>query len=131
MPFSRHILLDITNIAPHWHSRCHGIRLDSLQLHLFICQPATSRVQGFATTPAPLRTSKQDILLPPSSKQSERSFSGSLRNRPLYRTSTADLFCPCKLANYLLPVEARLAGKSARACCSSVRGVNMYNTRDL
>uniref|UniRef100_A0A8C6YB75 Uncharacterized protein n=1 Tax=Naja naja TaxID=35670 RepID=A0A8C6YB75_NAJNA len=63
----------------------------------YFTTPATSRAQGFATTPAPLRTSKQDIRLPPSSKQSERSCFGSRRNRPLYKTSTADLFCPLVL----------------------------------
>ncbi|XP_048356133.1 UPF0606 protein KIAA1549 homolog isoform X2 [Sphaerodactylus townsendi] len=108
------IRLDIKNIPPHQYSRCRGLRPGSPQRHLFSFHPATPQAWDSATAPAPLRTCSRVTLRPLSSKPSERSFSGFLRNRQWCRISTADSPCPCKSARYPLPVEARLVKKISK-----------------
>lgn len=81
---------DIKSILLHRCFRCQGLRAGSPQPLLGTSPTEGYRALGWVTPPAPQRTSSPATPLPPSSKRSERSSCGSLRNRAQYRTSTAD-----------------------------------------
>lgn len=82
--------LDIKSILLHRCFRCQGLRAGSPQPLPGTLPTEGCRALGWVTPPAPQRTSSPATPQPPSSKRSERSSCGSLRNRAQYRTSTAD-----------------------------------------
>lgn len=88
--FSRHTCSAIKSILLHRCSRCQGLQAGSPQLLPGTSHTGGCQAPGWLTLPAPRKTSSPATPQLLSSKRSVRSSSGSPRNRPPCRTSTAD-----------------------------------------